>query len=233
MKTVERVCTASEVALVKLSRRPAVGRLSGQEASRLASRARKSLDKWHGQERSQARDRNRKSGFGEASDRTSLKTEIFRDALDSFLKQAAKGDQAAAQKRTSKPARTAEHRKSRASVRDELSELKAAKNRQEMRPSENPAAGNGDATDQGTEVRISTSLSSRDRSPGRRRRNELSDGAAASNKEHLRQPAQTRARVVATRNRLLESGVKTRIRGHASAQTRRAQARRDSQPRSH
>jgi hypothetical protein len=239
MESVKKVCTAAEVALVKLSRRPAVGKLSAVEARRLAARARKGFDKWQGQERSQARSRSREAGLGEAAERTALKTQIFREALDSFEEQASKGDgRAAPAKQSPKASRTAGHRKARAAVRDELAERKHAKNRRELprsssRPPESEATGDEEQATDRQESPAEHKKTAKPTSTVQRRRKALLTGAVdspASNKSHLRQSSQARARAVATENRLLESGVKTRIRGHVSAQTQRSQAKRDAKP---
>ncbi len=233
---VRKVCTAAEVALVKLSRPPAVGKLSAAEARRLAIRARKAFDKWQDQKRSQAREKSRETGFGEAAERTALKMEIFRDALASFEQQAARGEAgAAAAKGTPKAKRAAGHRAERAATRDQLKEIKHGKNRRPLpKSAAKPKAD--DAAPAGEEAaadEAQTSSAGSGTITRRVRKKAILTGAvdgAASNERHLRQPSQVQARTVAKKARLLESGVKTRIRGHVSAQGKRAQARRDSKP---
>jgi len=237
MGAVKQVCTAAEVALVKLSRRPDVGRLTSVEARRLAVRARKALEKWEDRKRSQARGQSRKTGFGEPAERTALKSDIFREALRSFEEQAAKGEAGApAAKRVSKTKRAAGQHTERIVLHDESSAAATGTTRR-VRPKPvkqetGPNALAGDGVTVGEATAGSTSLPP---TTGKRKagRGPLKTGLTevVSNRGHLRQPSRARAVAEAKKARLLESGAKTRIPGHVSSEVKRTQARRDGKAR--
>ncbi len=122
---VKALCTSSEVALVRASRKPELEQLSHAEVKRLAVRARKLFDKWQGLGRGQSRDRLRQTGSSSTDANTELKVQIFRETLDSFEARLAKLDASAAPKgKAAKPIRkkdrVADHRANRAVVRKGL-----------------------------------------------------------------------------------------------------------------
>lgn len=128
---VKAVCSEDEAALVRASRKPHLEQHAVAEIKKLAARARKLFDKWHDQSRTQARGKSRSAGFGEAAANTALKADIFRHALESFEARLAKlvksGSAKPAAKTVSKRERSAEHRATRAGVRDELKQEKLAR----------------------------------------------------------------------------------------------------------
>jgi hypothetical protein len=87
---IRSLCTGSEVALVRASRKPELEQLSHAAVKRLALRARKLFDKWQDLSRSQSRARARQVGAGSVDENTVLKAQIFRDALTSFETKLAK-----------------------------------------------------------------------------------------------------------------------------------------------
>lgn len=84
MATVKSLCTAAEAQLVRASRTPEISKLSAIEAGRNATRARKLFDKWQVQARQQARASSGKSGSPEGNERTQIKEQIFKDAIEQF-----------------------------------------------------------------------------------------------------------------------------------------------------
>jgi hypothetical protein len=119
---VRALCSESEIAIVRASRKPELAKLSRAEVKRLAIRARKLRDKWQIVARDQSRARSRLVGATQADKNTQLKAEIFRDALDVFearLKQLDESGAPTARKSRpkAKKERTAEHRATRAAVR--------------------------------------------------------------------------------------------------------------------
>ena len=98
-------------------------------------RARKLLEKWQDLGRDQSRARNRKVGFGDTSANTSIKEQIFREALARFDEQLAKIDEGtaapASKSKSKKPMaknRTAGHRTTRTAVRQDLKATKRGLN---------------------------------------------------------------------------------------------------------
>ena len=123
---VSSICTASEVALVRASRKPELNQLTVSQLKRMVVRARKLFDKWQGQGRAQARVKSQQVGSGTVAERTQLKTLVFADALQSFearLTQLSAEPAASAAKtkpKAKKAARAASHRATRAGVRKSL-----------------------------------------------------------------------------------------------------------------
>ncbi len=119
---VKALCSASETALVRSSRKPQLEQLSATELKRLSARARKLFDKWQALGREQARARSRAGTPKSDASNTALKTQIFRDALTSFearLAKLAKSAESTAKKSKpkTKKVRAAAHRATRAAVR--------------------------------------------------------------------------------------------------------------------
>ncbi len=122
---VRSLCTTSETALVRASRKPELEQLSPAVLRRNAQLARKLFDKWQDLGRSQSRATGRKTGAGAVDPNTAVKAEIFRDALNSFETRLAKADESASPaakkpKSKTKRMRSAEHRSTRAAVRKGL-----------------------------------------------------------------------------------------------------------------
>jgi hypothetical protein len=132
---IKAICTESELALVRASRKPELEELTQAAVKRLAVRARKSFDKWQDLSRGQARTKTREVGAGSTDPNTLLKVQIFRDALTNFETKLAKfaGSDGAGAKQAqpkAKRARAAEHRATRATVRKDLAKVEAVLNRQ-------------------------------------------------------------------------------------------------------
>jgi hypothetical protein len=118
------LCNSSEIQVVRASRRPELNQLTHAELKRLAARARKLADKWHGQSRSQARKISRQVGSGLSSRNTSLKSQVFSEALHAIGARLAELETPAQGRAKSRPKtrkiRNAGHRATRAKVRKGL-----------------------------------------------------------------------------------------------------------------
>ena len=116
---VRSICTASEAALVRGSRKSELDQLSHAEVEKLLGQARKLFRKWRDLGRSQARARSQKVGFGEKAANTKLKVELFGETATRLEARLAKLDKDAGAKAASltKKDRSAEHRATRAAVR--------------------------------------------------------------------------------------------------------------------
>ncbi len=126
---VKLLCTRSEIAIVRASRKPQLEQLSAAEVKRLVVRTRKLFDKWQSLGRGQSRARRRKIGSSALDTNMRLKSQIFRDALQSFEAQLAKLDfSVAPSANTSRPkikkARTRGHRTTRAAIRKGMTSVK-------------------------------------------------------------------------------------------------------------
>ncbi len=119
--TVRSLCSASELAIVRASRKPEIDELSPSELKRFAARARKQFDKWNELSRGQARKGVRQTGTSDTPKNTKRKAQIFREALGRFEAKLAKlggsGRAKTSQANLKKTKRAAEHRASRAAVR--------------------------------------------------------------------------------------------------------------------
>lgn len=122
--TVRSLCTESEAALVRASRKPGIDELSRAELKRLAVRARKLFDKWNALARAQARTKSQQTGLGDKPQNTQRKAEIFREAVEKLEARLAQAEAAAGGTKRAKPktkkSRAAEHRATRAAVRKGL-----------------------------------------------------------------------------------------------------------------
>ncbi len=121
---VRALCTESETNLVRASWRPVLGQLTAAQAKRNAARARKLFDKWQKLDRDQSRSHRRKTGSGVRNTQTSVKVEIFQDAMLRFegrlqeLQTAALTPAAGRSKKKAKVKKaTPDHRGSRAVTR--------------------------------------------------------------------------------------------------------------------
>jgi hypothetical protein len=126
LSELKSLCTPSELALVRASRKPELAKLEPAQLQRHARRARKLFDKWQDLSRQQARSRSRQAGFPDLNTRTQLKVRVFQEALQSLEAEGARR-QSAGSAAGGKPAaikpkriRTQEHRKTRARVRAQL-----------------------------------------------------------------------------------------------------------------
>jgi hypothetical protein len=243
---VKSLSTASELALVKSSRRPELNKLTAAQLKQRAERARRLFDKWQKQSRSQSRERLSAGKAGDALTRTEAKIQIFRDALDAFEKRLAEvektdlltgaGAKAAGKAR---PARhgSAVHRAARAESRAELKKVKQVLNTRSAqggvsrRRSDKPAAAEATAA---TDTSAGTDRTKQAAKPpvpskkkGRTGGGPLQTGGLPSwlapNKQR-----QLAAKTAARQSRIADSGLKSRVRGHVSARGKRSQARRDS-----
>lgn len=119
--TISSLCSSSEMAIVRASRKPEIELISKADLKRLAAWARKHFDKWNKLARGQARKRGRLTGSGDTPKNTKLKAQIFREAVERFeAKLATLEGSAAAPRGTrskTKKARAVEHRASRAAIR--------------------------------------------------------------------------------------------------------------------
>lgn len=222
---VKTICTASELALVQASRRPSLSRHTLAEAKRYATRTRKQFDKWQERVRSQSRERGRATGHSGIDNRASEKEQIFREAVTALDAQVnrleVKGAPATPSKTrdTSKPARNRQHRAERAEVRGELSELETSRK----------------STSRAAAAKATPVESAPDSPPPKKVTRRSLPGAVTAPKPGSPPPMngmapkrQLQARSVAKQNRISESGLTTRIRGHVSARGRRSQGRKDS-----
>ncbi|MFM8172426.1 MAG: hypothetical protein ACKN81_02680 [Pirellulaceae bacterium] len=78
------LCTKEELAVVKASRHPELSKLTAAQVKRHATLARKLMDKWSDQSRSQARTSNRATGSSNLDSRSHAKTALFRETLDAL-----------------------------------------------------------------------------------------------------------------------------------------------------
>ena len=130
---VKSLCTSSEIALVRASRKPELEQLSAAEVKRLAVRARKLFDKWQGLGRGQSRERRRQTGSSALDPNMRIKSQIFREALESFEAHLAKlGSSVAHGANTSRPKtkkiRSSGHRTARAAIRKGMTSVKTLLN---------------------------------------------------------------------------------------------------------
>ena len=218
---VKSLCTDSEVALVRASRKGELEQLSHAQVKRLAARARKECDKWRDLKRGQARIRSRQLGFGDAASNTKLKQQVFRDALTSFEARLAKLD--ASESRASeksagktKKDRSTEHRATRAAVRKGMTAVQDLVNSQVKeveKPADTPPAKSAPAAKAVPTVRQPVK--------------------AALPKQRHKKPAtvdqakQRQAVTAAKHSRVARSGKTTRMLGHVKSRGKRVQARRD------
>lgn len=86
---IRSLCTPAEVTIVQASRRPEIEKLTLADAGKYAAQARKLLEKWQDQGRSQGRARAKAVGVGAVADRTAEKISIFNESLAAFEKRVA------------------------------------------------------------------------------------------------------------------------------------------------
>ncbi len=231
---VRSVCTSSETALVRASRKPVLEELSPAELKRNAARAKKLFDKWQDLSRTHARAKSETVGFGEADANTKLKAEIFGEALKNYEARLAKLDKSkssATKGPGSKPRkqdRNADHRASRAAVRKGMSAVEDLLNTPARK--KKAAAKSAPAAEPAAPAESAA--------PAKAAKPKKSKPPVATSKipptqlkvKGLAQsPAdQRRAMTAAKKSRVVRSGKTTRTLGHVVARGKRAQARRDS-----
>ncbi len=235
---VRALCTSSEVALVRASRRGELDAMTAADLRRLSASARKLLEKWQDLGRDQSRARNRKVGFGDTSENTRLKEEIFREALARFDEQLARIDQGTAgpasksqSKKPMKKNRTTGHRSTRTALRKEMIATKKGLNapiakQVESKPATRvpapaPAPSTANAPAAAAPTAKKTTRAPRAVAKAVPARKPLTLSAAFPAKE------QRKIGGAAKKARLIQSGKKTRVLGHVVASGKRAQARRD------
>ncbi len=236
---VKAICTANELALVQASRRPLLSHHTLAEARRYAVRTRKHFDKWQERVRAQSRDRGRTTGHAGIENRSSQKEQIFRDALDALESQVARLEAREAAKsaspgsrsrsaETPKQTRNRQHRAERAQVRaqvrGQLNEAATTRNSRSR-----PAAAKATPAESAPVESSSPTLTPQ-KTTGRSPRNSVAVPKPGSlpPDDSLPPRRQLKARSVAKQNRIAESGLTTRVRGHVSARGRRSQGRKDS-----
>lgn len=239
---VKAVCSASEVELVRASRKPVLQRLTATELQRYVTRARKLADKWDNQGRKQVRSRSAKAGTTDRDANTALKAEIFRDALDALSAQMAAVEAAGATGgpqrgvRPSKSRRVASHRASRTGARKEIAEQKrsmAAKTSQVAK--KKVAAGAKAASEEGaTAAAPAKAAAARKKTVAKKAappKTAASQGGAKKAKvgavAGTTKAKQRKATTAAKKARLAAGGLAGRFHGHVTARGRRAQAARD------
>lgn len=233
---VRSVCSSSETALVRASRKPVLEELGPAELKRNAARAKKLFDKWQDLSRTHARARSEKVGFGETDANTQLKAEIFGEALKNFETRLAKLDstKGSAAKGTgakiSITDRNADHRASRAAVRKGMSTVEDLLNAP-ARKKKKPAAPKSAPVAE-TVAAPAANAPAKSAKPTKSKR-PVSVSAGPPTKLKVKglatSPAdQRRAMTAAKKSRFIRSGKTTRTQGHTAARGKRAQARRDS-----
>jgi hypothetical protein len=229
---VRLVCTSSEAALVRASRKPELEQLNHAQVKRLAVRARKLFDKWQDLGRSQSRAGSRQVGFGDLPANTKLKEQIFREALDSLEAKLVKLDASVVSSakesgRKTKQARAAGHRSARAVIRKDLIAAADSLNSQDLNR-KRPTA-NTTAKPTSEPVAVPTTIQPAKALPKARRQAKAILPTKGGIKLAGVSPSKQReATTAAKQSRVVRSGKTTRMVGHFAARGKRAQARRDS-----
>jgi len=244
---VRAVCTKAEADLVRASRKPQLDQSTPAQVKKNAAQARKLVDKWRGQKRSQARSRSQTEGFGAADANSKLKVQIFRDALENYeakLKQLDKaGMKAKKAAGKTKAKRAASHRAGRADVRLDLKQTKlqmradaAAKARSKAKMNTKAAPAPVAAPVPATPVPAAppSELPSEETrvEPPRTSKPPVPAAPAGPPKKKaglkVTKAQQREALTAAKQSRIARTGRTTRFVGHISSRGRRAQGRRDS-----
>lgn len=226
---VKAICTESEIAIVRASRKGEIENLSPAEVQRLSGLAKKLADKWRGLGRSQSRAQSRKAGFGQTAANTALKAQIFRDALEAFQAKQAKLKHSTAMPakqppKKTKQHRTAEHRAVRAAVRKGMTAAEDL-----LDTSEQPKKVAPSAAKPAVAARRSTPVATPAAKQVGKPKASLKPPKAAKRSastpiDSLRQKS---AIASAKKSRMARSGKTTRLVSHVTARGKRAQARRD------
>jgi hypothetical protein len=230
MSEVKAVCTANEVALVQASRNPLRDRLTLTEAKRHAVRARKLFDKWQDQSRAQSRAKSRQVGHGAVESRSTLKAEIFGDALRAFEARVAKLEAAGAQptggrsKNPPKTTRARTHRAARAEVRADLAEAQLRANTPTRKPNSIAKVAAPPAPVAQPPASEPPSVPAADAKPAKSRKAPVPRPRSTPVVNAKRQ---LKAQAAAKQSRIARSGATTRVYGHISSRGKRSQGRRD------
>ncbi len=239
---VKALCTDAESALVRASRRPALGQLTPPEVKRHAARAKKLADKWAALSRDQSRTQARQSGFGDSAANTELKAEIFRDALANFTArlgalEAAGESKGTAKSAKSKKRRSAGHRTERSAVRKELKTEKRQRNADAAKKATRaPASTGATSTPTAKTKKVAGKTPAPKAAKPKPAKKKSAKKAAApplaagAPQEGVPGPTtlqQLAAKTAAKQSRVRRSGLSSRVRGHVSARGRRKQAARD------
>jgi hypothetical protein len=254
---VKALCTSAEHDLVKASRRPEIGQLDAAALKKHVTQARKLRDKWRDQATKQRRDTQQRHNarVADGEKRSEQKAEIFDAALAAFEKQLEKVSaatvgvsKAAPKKKATKAKRSAGHRAERAVKRGSLEAV-----REEMNAAGKPTKKK--VANKATTAKAATTAAPKKKAVKKKTAKKGVYAAAAKKavKQLLNQPAdqdaaaksikgtqseglvgpinakkQRRVETVAKQERLDQSGVRSRLKGHASASGRRSQGKRDS-----
>jgi len=227
--TVRSLCTNSEVALVRASRKGEIEKLSRSQLKRFAVSARKHFDKWRDLSRRQARTRSRLDS-GALGANTKLKAQIFREALDSFQArstelEAVNAPAAKKSQRKTKRDRSAEHRTTRAAVRKGMTAVEDLLHAEVHKGQKRTVAAPVPSSSQrkpGPAKRQPKRTASR----VRRQVKNVSLTKRGTNVVPVSSHEQ-RDVITAQKSRAARSGQLKRVRAHISSRGRRSQARRD------
>jgi hypothetical protein len=237
MSEVKAVCTANEVALVQASRNPLRDRLTLTEAKRHVVRARKLFDKWQDQSRAQSRVKSRKIGHGEVESRSTLKTEIFGDALRAFEARVSKLEAAGAKptggrsKNPPKADRARTHRATRAEVRADLAEAQLIANKPagKPKPARKPKpVAKVEAPPAPVATPPAAEPPPQAPAAGKTTKSRKALVPRPKNTPVVNAKRQLKAQAAAKQSRIARSGATTRVYGHISSRGKRSQGRRDS-----
>jgi hypothetical protein len=230
---VKAICTASEAALVRASRKGEIEQLGLARLKQLALRARKLANKWRDLQRGQSRVRSRSKSYGNRDTNTLAKEQIFRDALNSFEARIAQLDVSGAPAATgsgkttiNKNVRAAEHRARRAAVRkgltavEDLLNAEVKKEEKPVKPA--PTHGAIAATAAPPEPSKLPTGVPRTTRPAATIPKPRPKGISL-----VQLAKQRQATTAAKHSRVVRSGKTTRVLAHVKSRGKRVQARRD------
>ncbi len=230
---VKALCTESEAALVRASRKGELELLSHAEVKQLAVRARKLVGKWRDLKRGQSRTRGREAGFGEADANTKLKKQLFLEALTSFEarleKLEAKGAHTAAKPapKTTKKHRTVEHRATRAAVRKGMVAAQDLVNSELMSEPAPAAPAPVAAKAPAAKPAVATKKPAKAAAPAARPAKTAVPKGRQKSVAAIDPTKQRKAITAAKTSRVARSGKTTRVLSHVKSRGKRVQARRD------
>ncbi|QDV72219.1 hypothetical protein [Botrimarina mediterranea] len=261
---VKALCTAAEYDLVQASRRPQIGQHDAAALKQHVAKARKLRDKWRDQATKQRRDTQQRHNarVADGEKRSEQKVEVFDAALAAFEKQLAKvsasgggSSKAAPKKKSTKSARTPDHRADRASKRATLeaqreelnaatAKKKSAKKKTAKKIAASDAVKKKPSKKKVAKKKVAKKKAAKKGAYAARAKKAVKkkleksvsstavDGGAPSTESGpvgpVNKKTQRRAKTVAKQERIDRSGLNSRVRGHVSARERRAQGRRDS-----
>jgi hypothetical protein len=232
---VKTLCTDSEAALVRASRKGELETLSHAKVKQLAARARKLTTKWRDLKRGQSRAHSSQVGFGKIEANTKLKGEIFRDALASFEARLASlgssADHATDKPRAkTKKDRSAEHRATRAAIRKGMIAAQDLVNSEPKAEAKPTAVHSAKVSAPSAKP---TALVTKAAAPAKAVAPVVSTKKSALPKVRHKIPTivneakQRQATTAAKHSRVARSGKTTRLKSHVKSSGKRAQARRD------